>query len=33
MDSSNRLKVLTTDEKAAILAQEVARVEGRIGEF
>ena len=30
---SNSLKALTTDEKSAILAQEVARVEGRIGEF
>ena len=30
---SNSLKRLTTEEKAAILAKEVERVEGRIGEF
>lgn len=32
MDDSS-LKKLTTEEKATILAKEIARVEGRIGEF
>lgn len=32
MDDTN-LKKLTTEEKVTILEKEVARVEGRIGEF
>ncbi len=32
MDETN-LKKLTTEEKVTILEKEIARVEGRIGEF